>query len=237
VTALIAYVIALQYFSSGLRNVTGMATAINRFYPQVARVAVFLRLRGDPAQDSDDNGDPGSVSLTVTDLVSGRRSKCELAAGTRVCLLTRRAGARDALVDFVERLRLAAGPPVIGMLDYRIGDISGIGGAAPTTESAPGAEHLSRTRLVVRNGACNGRQSCPSTVTEIYCATVADHDGVGFGAYARVMFVRHDGEIMACTPVWADEHRHELTSSAANASPPVRDVRDGNDELLNDDEY
>lgn len=113
VTALIAYLLALQYFVTGVRSLAGMVTAINRFVPALERYAEFLDARQRP------HSAPVPLALKANDLQRGGTVRLELAPGQRWVLLVGGVPSREDLVALCNASRPLGQPCAPGWLEFR----------------------------------------------------------------------------------------------------------------------
>ena len=216
----LAYVVALHYFSAGCRNIAGMFTALNRFYPVISRHAQLLQA----ALPSAEPHTVESMSVVVRDLASDTDVRLKWRAGRRVGLLLLRPPSREQLLPLMNLLHVAGAPPCIGFVDYRLVELlpdQWTGAASADALPAPPAP------LVVAPAMADidGRET-----VVIHCGPLASFLPGALAALDEVLLVRADGRLTRCVPAWAEDNRRVLaamlvaTKAAAAHNPASRAV-------------
>jgi len=203
----LGYVMALHYFSTGCRNIAGMFTALNRFYPVISRHAQLLLAEVPPAQ----GGDIEVMSLVVRDLDSDSDRRLQWRAGHRVGLLLPRPASREQLLPLMNGLHVPGGVARVGFVDYRLVELQADGHATRRpTVSLPAA----RAAIVVASAMA---ALDDDEAVMIHCGPLASFTAGGLARLDEVLFVAADGRLTRVEASWAEDNRKALQALLAEA--------------------
>lgn len=201
----LAYVMALHYFSAGCRNIAGMFTALNRFYPVISRHAQLLQ--AEPASVVAQSS--ATMTVVVRDLASDSDVRLKWQVGRRVGLLLLRPASREQLVPLMNLLQVPGMRPGIGSVDYRLVELLSAPGASVVAD-----EKTSPAPITVVPAMAPIDE--PETLL-IHCGPLASFSPGALAALDEVLLVRADGRLTRCAPAWAEANRRALAAMLAEA--------------------
>ena len=200
ITQLLAYVMALHYFSTGCRNIAGSFTALNRLYPVISRHAQLLLAelpaRGARAVDG--------MSLTVRDMETDADQRLQWRAGRRVALLLPRAASREQLLPLMNLLHVPGSVARIGFVDYRLVELQ-----HDTLPVKRPAQILPASPVMLVVAPAMAEVDAPDAVS-IHCGPLASFTPGALAGLDDVLFVRADGRLTRVDAAWAEHNRKAL---------------------------
>jgi pimeloyl-ACP methyl ester carboxylesterase len=214
ITGLVAYILALQYFASGIRTLVASATAVNRFYPALERYTTLIDLgRSDMESPTKLN-----LSLEVTSVVDESVLRLRFAPGQRWLLLTYGKVSRELLCVLCNRIAVTGGRAAPGFVEYGFD-----GGAVRAVPSHSG---------LLIGGPEVLNVEAPAAVT-IACVRQVDLPP-SYAGCAGVLMIDSDERVLYAPPEWAAREQDALAARVRTAHwipAPAAPVDEFEDEL------
>ena len=207
VAQFLIYVMALHYFSTGCRNIAGMFTALNRFYPVISRYAQLLQIETGLTESPPVE----FMSVLVRDLASNADVRIKWHAGRRVGLLLQRPASREQLVPLMNLLHVPGLRPRVGFVDYRLVELLTEPAVAVSAALKP---PQSAAPIVVVPATAKFEE--PKSVV-IHCGQPASFPPGALAAMDDVLLVCADGRLTRCAPAWAEDNHRALAKMIAEA--------------------
>ncbi len=210
----LAYVMALHYFSSGCRNIAGIFTALNRFYPAISRHAQLLLAEVPPREARA----VSSMQVTVHDLASEVEQRLSWRAGQRIGLLTQRAASREQLLPLMNGLHVPGNAARVGFVDYRLVELLPDAGKTATTGTTVTTIAQAQAQVVVVPAMAELHE--PDALL-IHCGPLASFTPGALACLDEVLFVNADGRLTRVERDWAEHNREALAALLAAAKAAV----------------
>jgi hypothetical protein len=219
--ALLAYLLALRYFSSGVQSVVSTVTGINQLFPRVLRYWRLVSLMDAKRICPIPEGEP--LFIVVEDLETSAGRTIPFSVGSYFHIVGEKDLTKEMLVPFMDRIKWSGDAPPLGFVDYQFSPLTDTDEVIPNSQlTSAGVTDQDPVdliwpvdyspRLIVRNqiatDAAVNKVPENSTVVE-YCRLADFRDELAAGG-ELVIVLLSEKRVACCSYAWLDKNRADL---------------------------